>query len=195
MSVAKCHKVSRLARSCCIMWFKAPSWQGLFSTLSLSVKTRAESREKKTCSWFSMKPKWVFVLALRNIIVTALDHLQWKVITPTLSSSKQFSLRKKTGLYWDSQRSFIWRTSRRLRLQREAHFVGEHSINFQTSCFWIKCIYVHRLNQPQPHRERDGCTRSATCQKSVFQGTWSVFLYVCAAKTKHHISTTFQQTV
>lgn len=33
-----------------------------------------------------MKPKRVFVLALRNTIVTALDHLQWKVITPTLSS-------------------------------------------------------------------------------------------------------------
>lgn len=42
-----------------------------------------------------VKPKRVFVLVLRNTIVTALDHLQWKVITPTLSSFKQFSLRKK----------------------------------------------------------------------------------------------------
>lgn len=36
-----------------------------------------------------MKPKRVFALALRYTIVTALDHLQWRVITPTLSSFKQ----------------------------------------------------------------------------------------------------------
>lgn len=157
MSVAKCHKESWLARSRCIMWFKALSWQGLFSSLTLSVKNRAESREKKTCSWFTMKPKRVFVLALRNTIVTALHHLQWKVITPTLSS-KQFSLRKKNR--------FVSRFTAPFHLENVTAFtftaggsfcgifMGEHYIHFQTSCFWIKYNYVHRLNQSQPHRKR-----------------------------------------
>lgn len=133
MSIAKCHKESRLSHSRCIMWFKALSWQGPFSSLTLSVKTGAESREKKTRLWFTMKPKRVFALALRYTIVTALDHLQWRVITPTLSSFKQIlfpqkkqacikihsvvSFGERHGFYVNSGRPILWdfhaRTSQR----------------------------------------------------------------------------------
>lgn len=173
--------------SCCIMWFKALSWQRPFSSLTLSVKTGAESTEKKTRLWFTMKSKQVFVLALRNAIVTALDHLQWKVIT--LSSFKQtlfpqkkqacikihsaVSFEERHGFYVYRGMLVLWdfhaRTSQRSYIQ------------FQTSWFWIKYnIYTGWTNQP--HRERDGCT-SMKCHLSeeCFSGHLEcVFVSVCS---------------
>jgi len=190
MSIAKCHKESWLDRSRCIMWFKALSWQGPFSSLTLSVKTGEKSREKKTHSWFRMKPKWVFVLALRNTIVTALDHLQWKVITPTHSSFK------KTTLFppeknQDSQRRFVLRAPRLLRLPRGASFCGifmrhhnAHTFNSKPHDSELNTIYTQV--EPTNHIKKRMYNYEAPHIRKVFfwaRRVW-VFFYVCSTRKK-----------
>lgn len=165
MSIAKCHKEPWLNHSRCLMWFKAPSWQGPFSSLTLSVKTGAESRVKKTRLWFTVKPKRVFALAF--------------IYPPSPPSNKHFFLRKKQacikihsvvsfgerhGFYPNSGRPILWdfhaRTSQR------------SYIWFQTSWFRIKYnIYTGWTN----HIEKEMEVWSTTYQGSVFQGTQGVF--------------------
>lgn len=119
-----------------------------------------------------MKPKRVFVLALRNTIVTALDHLQWKVITPTLSSlgKKQACIELHSAVSFGELHA-VYVYSGRLILW-DFHERTLHS---------FPSLQLYTQVEPTNHieKEMDVQLRRGTCQ-----ATWRVVLDVCTAHYK-----------